>query len=74
MFSVPGLAQWVKDPALPLGLTPGVLWLWYRPAAAAVIRPLVWELPDTKRKQCLESLMISEAIGDGRLWAYASLL
>ena len=28
----PGLAQWVKDPTL--------LWLWCRPAAAALIRPL----------------------------------
>ena len=22
-----------------------LLWLWYRPAAVAVIRPLAWELP-----------------------------
>ena len=35
--SVPGLAQWVKDPAL--------LWLWRRPAATAPIRPLAWEPP-----------------------------
>ena len=35
--SIPGLAQWVKDPAL--------LWLWCRPAAAALIRLLAWELP-----------------------------
>ena len=34
---IPGLAQWVKDPAL--------LWLWCRPAAAAPIRPLAWEPP-----------------------------
>ena len=33
----PGLAQWVKDPLL--------LWLWCRPASAALILPLVWELP-----------------------------
>ena len=33
----PGLAQWVKDPAL--------LWLWCRPAATAPIRPLAWEPP-----------------------------
>ena len=35
--SIPGLAQWVKDPEL--------LWLWCRPAAVAPIRPLVWKLP-----------------------------
>ena len=35
--SIPGLAQWVKDPAL--------LCLWRRPAAAAPIRPLAWEPP-----------------------------
>ena len=34
---IPGLAQWVKDPAL--------LWLWCRPAAVAPIRPLAWEAP-----------------------------
>ena len=34
---IPGLAQWVKDPAL--------LWLWCRPAATAPIWPLAWGLP-----------------------------
>ena len=33
---IPGLAQWAKDPAL--------LGLWHRPAAAAPIQPLAWEL------------------------------
>ena len=33
--SIPGLAQWVKDLAL--------LWLWCRPAATALLRPLAWE-------------------------------
>ena len=33
--SIPDIPQWVKDPALP--------WLWYRPAATALIRPLAWE-------------------------------
>ena len=37
--SIPGLDQWVKDLAL--------LWLWCRPAPAALIRPLDWELPYT---------------------------
>ena len=35
--SIPGVAQWVKDPVL--------LWLWCRPADAAPIWPLAWELP-----------------------------
>ena len=34
---IPGLTQWVKDPALP--------WLWHRLAAVALVRPLVWEPP-----------------------------
>ena len=39
--SIPGLAQWVKDPSL--------LWLWCRPAVAAPSRPLAWELPRVHR-------------------------
>ena len=35
--SIPGLAQWVKDPAF--------LWLWRRLVATAPIRPLAWEPP-----------------------------
>ena len=35
--SIPGLIQWVKDPAL--------LWLWYRLAATVPIQTLAWELP-----------------------------
>ena len=49
MSSVPGLTQWVKDPALQWA----VVWVTdtarirvvRRPAAVAVIWPLVWELP-----------------------------
>ena len=52
--SIPGLAQWVKDLALPCvscgvgcrhGLDLVFLWLWRRLAATAPIRPLVWESP-----------------------------
>ena len=32
--SIPGLAKWVKDPAL--------LWLWSGPLAMVPIRPLAW--------------------------------
>ena len=50
---VPGLAQWVKDPALPVscgvghrrGSDSALLWLWHRPAATAPIQPLAWEPP-----------------------------
>ena len=28
-----------------LGLDPGLLWLWHRPAAVVPIGPLAWELP-----------------------------
>ena len=27
------------------GLDPMLLWLWHKPAAAALIPPLAWELP-----------------------------
>ena len=39
--SIPGPAQWVKDPALPWAVV--LLWLWL--AAAAPIGPLAWKLP-----------------------------
>ena len=35
--SIPGLTQWVNDPAL--------LWLWCRPAAIVPIGSLAWEPP-----------------------------
>ena len=51
--SIPVLAEWVKDPALPMSSGVGrrrssdlaLLWLWRRPAATALIRPLAWEPP-----------------------------
>ena len=51
--SIPGLFQWVKDPALAVscgvgcrqGSDPALLWLWRRPAATALMRPLAWEPP-----------------------------
>ena len=46
--SIPGLAQWVKDPGLlwyrsQRGLDPPLLWLWRRTTAVAPIQPLAWE-------------------------------
>ena len=51
--SIPGLAQWVKDPGIAVscgvgrrrGSDPTLLWLWCKPVATAPIRPLAWELP-----------------------------
>ena len=50
--SIPGFAQWVKYPVVVsfsagrrCGLDPVLLWLWHRPAATALIRPLAWEAP-----------------------------
>ena len=51
--SIPGLAQWVKDLALPVSCSVGsrhssdlvLLWLWCKPAATAPIRPVTWEPP-----------------------------
>ena len=52
-YLIPGLAQWVKDPVLPLscgvshrrGLDLLFLWFWHRPAATALTRPIGWEPP-----------------------------
>ena len=48
--SIPGLAQWVKDPVLLQAAAyvvriPRCCELGCRPAAAALIQPLDWELP-----------------------------
>ena len=62
---IPGLAQWV---AVSCGVgrrcrsDPELLWLWCRPAAVDLIRPLAWEPPYTvgvalkrpkKKKKCI---------------------
>ena len=43
----PGLVQWVKDPVL--------LWLWCRPAAAALIPSLAWEFLHAAAGSALKS-------------------
>ena len=46
---IPGLVQWIRESSVAMSCGVGdlaLLWLWYRPAAAALIGPLVWEPPD----------------------------
>ena len=46
--SMPGLAQWVARSCgvgRRRGLDLALLWLWWRPAATDLIRPLAWESP-----------------------------
>ena len=51
--SIPGLTQWVKGSGVAMSCgvgcrcssDPGLLWLWSRPVATALIRLLAWELP-----------------------------
>ena len=46
--SIPGLAQWVKGSSVAVsggvghrcGSDSGLLWLWHKPAAVALIQPL----------------------------------
>ena len=50
---IPGLAQWVGGSSVAVscgvgcrhGSDPVLLWLWCRPTAAALVRPLTWEPP-----------------------------
>ena len=49
--SISGLSQLLKGSSIALscgvghrlGLDPGLLWLWHRPIAIALIQPLTWE-------------------------------
>ena len=51
--SIPGPDQWVEDPGIAVSCDVGRrrsldlawLWLWCRPAARALVRPLAWEPP-----------------------------
>ena len=51
--SIPGLTRWVArilrrcgcGVGHRCGWDPALLWLWRKPVAAALIRPLAWELP-----------------------------
>ena len=57
--SIPGLAQWVKGYGIATSYGVGyrcdldlvLLWLWYRPAAVAPIRPLAQEPPYGLKRQ-----------------------
>ena len=44
---IPGLSQWVKDPALlsRCGSDIALLWLWCKLADVTLIHPILWELP-----------------------------
>ena len=51
MSLIPGLTQWVKDPAITCGVDCrcdsdlALLWLWCRPVTTSQIGPLAWEPP-----------------------------
>ena len=54
--SIPGLTQWQESGVAVScsvghrrGSDPALLWLWHRVAAAALIRPLAWEVPYATR-------------------------
>ena len=67
--SIPGLTHWVKDPVL--------LWLWYRPAAVALIGLLAWEPPYAagsvlKRKKKKRKKEKQKKENSTPLWNHAS--
>ena len=73
--SIPGLAQWVKDPAL--------LWLWCRLAAVALIPTLAWELPyavgtalkkanKTKQNKKFQETFLRERVVHGMVYSFFS--
>ena len=57
--SIPGLTQWVKDPAL--------LWLWCRPVATSPIGPLAWEPPYATGAALKSQNKQTKSILEGRL-------
>ena len=67
---LPGLAQWFEGsgvvPSCGVGprhsLDLALLWLWCRPAAAAPIRPLAWEL-QYAGGAALKKKLLKQAIG-----------
>ena len=73
---IPGLIQWLRNPVLPkaaecvaygLGWDLVVLWLWLKPAVAALIRPLSQEFPNAvgaalKKKKKKKFLILMKSI------------
>ena len=65
------------------GLNPVSRWLWCRPAAAALIRPLAWEPPNamgaalkrpkTKKKKQKKNLALYEFFSGGQLFYFIFL-
>ena len=74
--SIPGLAQWVKDPALPQSCDSDLALLWCRPAAAAPIWSLDWDFhmpasATVKRKK--KGMVRKSASGlDHWIWLWTS--
>ena len=75
--SIPGLAQWVKNPGIAVScgvgcrrsLDPMLLWLWRRPGAIAPIRPpyvggAAQEMAKRKKKKVCLSRSVSICLGN----------